>query len=468
MQGHDEAEVRTEAAEALRRSEERYRFLFDAIDAGLCVIEVLFDEHGAPVDYVFEEVNAAFERQTGLSQAVGKRMRELTPGHEQRWFEVYGRVALTGEPARFEGAAAALGRWFDVYAFRVGEPAERRVAVLFKDIAERKQAEERVRESESRLRRLFQQAPGFMCFLREPAHIFEFVNEAFLQLVGRRDLLGRPVREALPELEGQGFFERLDRAFGSGEAFVARSMKALLRRSPGGPLEERFVDFIYQPITDLQGKVSGIFVQGSDVTERKLAEMNLQLLVDELDHRVKNILATVQSIAHQTLPQDDAAKALAGRLSALARAHGLLAQDRWEGAGLRALVEATLAPYPPEQIELGGEDVMLEPKAAQVLSMVLHELATNAAKYGALSTSNGRLGVTWSAEETPEGRRLTLGWTEHGGPPVKEPERSGFGSRLIRQGVAYELRGQTLLEFRPDGLRCILFVPISATPKDEA
>ena len=464
MQRQDETEQRNRAEAAMRQSEERYRFLFNAIDEGFCVIEMVF-ENDAPVDYVFLEVNMAFERQSGLTQAVGKSMRALAPGHEQRWFEIYGRVALTGEPIRFESQAAALGRWFDVYAFRLGEPGSRQVGVLFKDIAGRKRAEELARESDLRLRRLFQQAPGFMCFLREPAHVFEFANEAFLQLVGRRDLLGKPVREALPELEGQGFFERLDQAFQSGEAFVARAMKAALRRSPGAPAEVRFVDFVYQPITDARDKVSGIFVQGSDVTERERAETSRQLLIDELDHRVKNILATVQSIAHQTLPEDSASEALAGRLAALARAHGLLAPDRWEGAELRALVEGALAPYRPEQIASGGEDALLGAKAAQVLSMVLHELATNAAKYGALSVSRGRLEVSWDVEEASEGRRLRLRWAEREGPRVEEPERAGFGSRLIRQAVAYELGGETRLDYRPEGLRCMLLIPLSqATP----
>lgn len=457
-----EAEERRRVEQALRQSEERYRFLFNAIDEGFCVVEVLFDEAGVAVDYVFLEVNAAFERQTGLGDAVGKSMRALAPGHERHWFEIYGRVARTGEPIRFENPAAALGRWYDVYAFRIGEPEERTVAILFKDIAERRRAEEQVRESELRLRRLFQQAPGFMCFLREPSHIFEFVNEAYLELVGRRDLLGKPVREALPELEGQGFFEMLDRAYRTGEATVARAMKAALKRTPEGPVEERYLDFVVQPIVDADGKASGIFVQGSDVTERQRAEMHRELLLAELDHRVKNILATVQTIAQQTMPGAGPGETFVGRIAALARTHALLGPQRWEGADLRALVEGTLAPYPPEQVELVGDDMRLEAKAAQVLSMALHELATNAAKYGALSSPRGRLRLSWDIEDAAERRRVTLRWEERGGPPVMKPERSGFGSRLIAQAIAYELGGETRLEYPPDGVHCILTIPLPA------
>jgi len=124
------------AADALRRSEDRYRQLFESIDQGFCVLQMLF-ESGRPVDYRFLEINPAFEAHTGLRQALGKRMRELSPDHEEHWYQIYGDVALTGQPARFEHHAEALGRWFDVYAFRLGEPDGTTVAVLFSDITER-------------------------------------------------------------------------------------------------------------------------------------------------------------------------------------------------------------------------------------------------------------------------------------------------------------------------------------------
>lgn len=132
---------RTRAEAALARSEQHYRMLFDSIDQGLCTIELLFDAQERPIDYRFLQVNAAFERCTGLSNSVGRRMRELEPEHENFWFEVYGRIALTGEAQRFEHAAVALGRYYDVYAFRIDAPQDRRVAVLFNDITERKRSE---------------------------------------------------------------------------------------------------------------------------------------------------------------------------------------------------------------------------------------------------------------------------------------------------------------------------------------
>ncbi|MFL6673701.1 MAG: ATP-binding protein [Massilia sp.] len=140
-----DATLQKEAEERLRLSEERYRSLFDAIDEGVCVVEVLFDTRGQPYDYRFLETNPAFVKQTGLADAIGKTILELAPAHEAHWFQVYGRVALTGEPVRFVNEARALGRWYDVYATRVGPAAQRRVAILFNDITERRRSVDELR-----------------------------------------------------------------------------------------------------------------------------------------------------------------------------------------------------------------------------------------------------------------------------------------------------------------------------------
>jgi PAS domain S-box-containing protein len=133
--------LRRRAEDALRVSEERYRTLFHAMDEGFCVIEMIFDQQGRPADYRFLEINESFERQTGLRDAVGKTMLELAPLHEAHWFETYGKIAMTGEAIRFQNRAEQLHRWYDVYAFRFGEPEKRQVAILFNDISERKKAE---------------------------------------------------------------------------------------------------------------------------------------------------------------------------------------------------------------------------------------------------------------------------------------------------------------------------------------
>jgi PAS domain S-box-containing protein len=265
-----------EAEAALAESEERYRVLFDSMDQGFCVLEMILDESGQPVDYRFVEANEAFESQTGLVNAVGRTARELVPNLEDHWVETYGRVASTGEPLRFEQQSAAIGRWFDVYASPIGPPENRRVALLFTDITRRREIQEAVRESEQRYHALFSQAPAFIAVLRGPEHRFEFVNPAYLRLVGNRDLLGKTVREALPEVEGQGFFEILDQVFGNGETFVATDLLIRLQRHEGGRPERRFVDFVYEPLRDADGAVEGVIVVGVDTTERVNAKEQLQ------------------------------------------------------------------------------------------------------------------------------------------------------------------------------------------------
>jgi len=145
---------RKRAEAELRESEQNYRMLFESIDEGFCTIEVLFDQNENPVDYRFLQISPSFERQTGIKNASGRRMREIAPQHEEHWFEIYGRIALTGEPMRFENEAKQFGRWYDVYAFRVEDPKRRRVGILFKDITERKRAEAEARDSERRYREM--------------------------------------------------------------------------------------------------------------------------------------------------------------------------------------------------------------------------------------------------------------------------------------------------------------------------
>jgi PAS domain S-box-containing protein len=152
---------RKRSEEAFRKSEDKYRTLFDSVDEGVCTVEVLFDGNDKPIDYRFLEVNPSFAKQTGIQNARGRNMREIAPLHEERWFEIYGKIALTGEPARFESQASQLGRWYDVYALRVGEPKERHVAILFSDITERKRAEESIKTSNDQLQAVNKELEAF-------------------------------------------------------------------------------------------------------------------------------------------------------------------------------------------------------------------------------------------------------------------------------------------------------------------
>ena len=201
-----------------------------------------------------------------------------------------------------------------------------------------------------------------------------------------------------------------------------------------------------------------------DVTERRRAEERQLLLAREVDHRAKNALAVVQSIVALTRHADPERfrTAVTGRIAALARAHTLLARDGWDGAGLRELIEQEVAPYragtdAPDRVTLHGADVALAPGAAQPLAMALHELATNAAKYGALSRPGGHVALAW---QVTEAGRLVLRWTETGGPTLDgPPARRGFGSSVIRNTVERQLGGRCLFEWRAEGLDCTLDLP---------
>jgi PAS domain S-box-containing protein len=211
-----------------------------------------------------------------------------------------------------------------------------------------------------------------------------------------------------------------------------------------------------------QRKAIAIAGASRDLTERKQAEELQQLLVNELNHRVKNTLASVQSIAIQTLRDavdlSSARTALNARIISLARAHDLLTDRSWSGADLADLVARAMTPFAAGQIVLDGPSVEVSPKCALTLSLALHELATNAAKYGALSRPEGCVELRWNARDG----QLTLDWRESGGPPVVAPSRRGFGSRLIQDGLVHDLDGQTQLEFGAGGVRCSIVAALDS------
>jgi len=209
--------------------------------------------------------------------------------------------------------------------------------------------------------------------------------------------------------------------------------------------------------TDNIVRISGVTV---DITDRKEAEERQALLAREVDHRARNALALVQSIVRLT--RADTIKsyvaAVDGRIGALARAHTLLAQSRWQGADLARLVDEELAPYradAPERIAAAGPDVSLEPRTAQTLALALHELCTNAAKYGSLSLMSGRVEVNWELQP----HSLLLRWTESGGPRPQAPAAPGFGIRMISASIERQLAGEAAFHWRPEGLHCSVCVP---------
>ena len=204
-------------------------------------------------------------------------------------------------------------------------------------------------------------------------------------------------------------------------------------------------------------RVSGVTV---DITERKHAEERQNLLAREVDHRAKNALALAQSIVRLTRAGDvkNYVQAVEGRISALARVHTILSLSNWEGAEIGRLVKEEIAPYASGgQITLQGAEVQLAPATAQTLALALHELVTNSAKYGALSAVSGRLKIRWDVR----GDALQLVWEERGGPSVEKPISRGFGTRSVIASIESQLGGKADFDWRPEGLLCVLSVPLS-------
>jgi PAS domain S-box-containing protein len=204
-------------------------------------------------------------------------------------------------------------------------------------------------------------------------------------------------------------------------------------------------------------RVSGVTV---DITERKHAEERQNLLAREVDHRAKNALALAQSIVRLTRSDNvkSYVQSVEGRINALARVHTVLSLSSWQGAEIRRLVDEELAPYSVgNRIALSGPEVQLRPATAQTLALALHELFTNSAKYGALSSQSGHLSVSWQSESG----ELRLTWQEQGGPPVQEPASRGFGTRSVIASIESQLGGKADFDWRPEGLLCVLSVPLA-------
>lgn len=313
------------------------------------------------------------------------------------------------------------------------------------------------------LRDLFEQAPSFMAIMSGPAHVFVLANKSYQQLIGGRNVVGLTIRDALPEIVDQGFVGLMDNVLKTGTPYIGTGTRMMLNQTVGGVAGERFLDFIYQPIRNSEGHVSGIFCEGQDVTERTRSERNLRLVINELNHRVKNTLAMIQAVAAQTfrnandLPQAQAT--FSARIMALARANDLLTGENWEGASLSDIVAGVSIAHAgnqPDRFTANGPVARLSPKTALSLSMAMHELGTNAVKYGALSGEGGRVDVSWTLRDG----HMRIEWRESGGPAVEAPQRRGFGSRLVERGLATEMGGKAEISFEPTGVVCVIEAPI--------
>jgi PAS domain S-box-containing protein len=286
---------------------------------------------------------------------------------------------------------------------------------------------------------------------------------------GAHAILGYEHGEILG-LSGEVFFPAEDRADGVFLKELCRAMEA--GRAPNERWHIRrdggrfWASGLMMPVRNAEGRPEGFLNIFRDNTAARSEAERRALLVNEMAHRMKNVLATVQAIASQTLRHAGVPAAaldtLVRRLIALAGSHDLLTHGGWEGACLADIAQRALSAYGGEgRVKVAGPPVRLAADAVEVVSLALHELATNAAKHGALSVPDGRVVMSWILRRTAQGSRLVeIDWRERGGPPVAPPRRQGFGTRLLERGLAQKLGGTVKLDFKPAGLECCICLPL--------
>ena len=351
--------------------------------------------------------------------------------------------------------------------FREGEFLNTRCFTV--DVTDKLAAEAALREAQERLAVTYENALAGIAEVDAEGRFLR-VNEAFSEITGysRDELLERRFIDlnhpADQDRDREMFAQQL-----RGEIARYSIEKRFVR--PDG--KATWVEVISSTVPAPDGGFSyGVRVV-IDITERKEAERRQKLLLDELNHRVKNTLATVQSLAHQTARTCSTAEQFKSRfeprLIALSKAHDRLTRNSWEGASLRDIVEEELAPYASagRRLEVAGPDVILPPRPSLSLSLALHELATNAAKHGALSSPSGEIHVEWALERHNAGQSVTISWIECGGRAVGPPQSTGFGSRLLRV-TGQELRGEMELSYPVSGLQWRLKFPLEPQGDESA
>jgi len=414
------------------------RLYADARFAAMFSVEPEMGEKGTSISEYYagmhpddrDRIRRAVDRAITSGEKYVEECRLLRPDGSIRWVEaraqcVYGAA---GRPVRFAGAVV--------------------------DITERRQAE----EVERGLAAIIASSDDAIIG-KDLDGIVTSWNRGAERLFGYRaeEMVGQSIAILIPDDrqdEEAAILARLRR----GER--VENFETVRRRKDGSPVE---VSLTASPVKDAQGEIVGASKIARDITERRRAERLQQTLMHELNHRVKNTLATVQAIARQSFRSSAVGSqerdTFEARLQAMSRAHDLLTRESWDGTDMAAVVGEVLAPYQGERFQIGGPDLRLTPRMALALTLALHELATNAAKYGALSVPTGQVAITWTV--TPgDSPNLTLRWQESGGPPVVPPKEKGFGSRLIERSLALELGGEVHISYEPRGVVCDVSAPV--------
>jgi PAS domain S-box-containing protein len=478
------AEQRRELASTREELVQQVR-LFDTVLSSIVDFAYTFNREGR-----FTYVNQALLDlwQKRLEDTLGKNFFELDYPEQlaarlQEQIETVfrsGRVLKDETPYSSTAGAAGYYEYIFVPVFGTNGQVEV-VAGSTRDITMRQQEKAdkealfKILEVErARLTNLFMQAPAFITVLKGPQHLFEMANPLYLQLVGHRDLLGKTVREAFPEIEGQGFLEVLDEVYRTGKPFVGKEMRILLQDETGTSGHEHFLDFVYQPLVEADGSISGIFVHGVDITERKRAEQaleehaheietlnyRLRRLMQETHHRVKNNLQVIAALVDMqvmndtdTIPVGELQR-FGRHIRALSTIHDLLTREARGAAELNHVsLQDMLDRLLPLLKEIVGQremrykavDVRLPVRYGTALALMANELVSNAVKHG-----DGLVEVTLSVE----GRFVRLEVCDNGPgfPSGFDPRRAAHTGLDLIDGIArLDLRGQVAYETRPEG-----------------
>lgn len=457
---------------ALRDSEAHFAAIFDQTAAGFSEVDLAGR---------FLRVNDRFCAITGYTRdelLSGLRMQDITHSDDlPENLRLFQRAVEAGEPFQIEkryirpdGSVVWVSNTVSLIHSETRQPHT--VVSISLDLTARREAEAASRQSEARLRLALDAAR--MAVWESDTRTNSISTSPELNR-----LLGFP-EDATPTIDeiraryAPGARDRLRAAAAAalsrGERYAEEELEVIW---PDG---SRHWLLVRAELEVTPGPDGAIYVRATgvalDISDRKIWEERQRLLINELNHRVKNTLATVQSIAVQSFRDAGAASgpnftAFQDRLFALASAHDILTRDNWEGAELREIVGEVIEPYcrlSNGRCDIDGPCVRLTPSMALALSMAVHELATNAAKYGALSVPTGQVSISW-AIMPGEPRYLTLCWQERGGPPVAPPTRKGFGTRLIERSLAQELAGEVNLAYVPAGVVCTIKAPL---PKEGA